>query len=69
MPLLRQKSKLDRQTKSLIRSDIINLQKAMRRVKPADMTPEQQQAIQDAKFKLEGSAEYAFQLLDNDAQV
>ena len=35
----------------------------------SSMTPEQQQAIQDAKFKLEGSAEYAFQLLDNDVQV
>ena len=67
--IVKTKKQLDRQTKSLIRSDIINLQKAMRRVKPADMTPEQQQAIQDAKFKLEGSAEYAFQLLDNDAQV
>ena len=67
--IVKTKKQLDRQTKSLIRSDIINLQKAMRRVKPADMTPEQQQTIQDAKFKLEGSAEYAFQLLDNDAQV
>lgn len=67
--IVKTKKQLDRQTKSLIRSDIINLQKAMRRVKPADMTPEQQQAIQDANFKLEGSAEYAFQLLDNDAQV
>lgn len=67
--IVKTKKQLDRQTKSLIRSDIINLQKAMRRVKPADMTPEQQQAIQDAKFKLEGSAEYAFQLLDNDVQV
>lgn len=67
--IVKTKKQLDRQTKSLIRSDIINLQKAMRRVKPADMTPEQQQAIQDAKFKLEGSAEYAFQLLDNDAPV
>ena len=67
--IVKTKKQLDRQTKSLIRSDIINLQKAMRRVKPSDMTPEQQQAIQDAKFKLEGSAEYAFQLLDNDVQV
>ena len=67
--IVKTKKQLDRQTKSLIRSDIINLQKAMRRVNPADMTPEQQQAIQDAKFKLEGSAEYAFQLLDNDAPV
>lgn len=67
--IVKTKKQLDRQTKSLIRSDIINLQKAMRRVKPANMTPEQQQAIQDAKFKLEGSAEYAFQLLDNDVQV
>lgn len=67
--IVKTKKQLDRQTKSLIRSDIINLQKAMRRVKPADMTPEQQQAIQDAKFKLKGSAEYAFQLLDNDVQV
>lgn len=67
--IVKTKKQLDRQTKSLIRSDIINLQKAMRRVKPADMMPEQQQAIQDAKFKLEGSAEYAFQLLDNDVQV
>ena len=58
--------KLDRPTKSLIRSDISNLRKAMRKVRPADMTPSQEEAIKDAKFKLEGSAEYAFKILDED---
>ena len=61
--LSKTKKQLDRQTKTMIRSDILNLQKAMRRVKPADMTPMQEEAIQNAKFKLEGSAEYAFRLL------
>ncbi len=62
--LLKTRKQLDKQTKNLIRSDIFNLQKAMRRVKPADMTPMQEEAIRNAKFKLEGSAEYAFKLLD-----
>ena len=58
--------KLDKPTKSLIRSDISNLRRAMRKVRPADMTPSQEDAIKDAKFKLEGSAEYAFKILDED---
>ncbi len=56
--------KLDRPTKTMIRSDIAELRKAMRKVRPADMTPMQEEAIKNAKFKLEGSAEYAFQILD-----
>ena len=64
--LARVGKKLDRPTKSLIRSDINNLRKAMRKVRPADMTPSQEEAIKDAKFKLEGSAEYAFKILDED---
>ncbi len=56
--------KLDRPTKTMIRSDIAELRKAMRKVRPADMTPSQEEAIRNAKFKLEGSAEYAFQILD-----
>ena len=59
------RKKLDRQTKNTIRQDMSNLEKAMRRVKPANMTPEQEQKIQDAKFRLEGSAEYAFRLMDD----
>ncbi|MBQ8662652.1 MAG: molecular chaperone DnaK [Eubacterium sp.] len=62
--LTKTRKQLDRQTKNLIRADIFALQKAMRRVKPADMTPMQEEAIHNAKFKLEGSAEYAFKLLD-----
>ena len=62
--LTKTRKQLDRQTKNLIRADIFALQKAMRRVKPADMTPMQEEAIRNAKFKLEGSAEYAFKLLD-----
>lgn len=64
--LVKTKKQLDRPTKSMIRSDIIELQKAMRRVKPADMTPDQEEAIKTAKFKLEGSAEYAFKLMDHE---
>lgn len=62
--LSKTRKQLDRQTKNLIRADIFALQKAMRRVKPADMTPMQEEAIKTAKFKLEGSAEYAFKLLE-----
>lgn len=61
--LTKTKKQLDRPTKNMIRADIMELQKAMRRVKPADMTPMQEEAIKNAKFKLEGSAEYAFKLL------
>lgn len=64
--LTKTKKQLDRSTKNMIRSDILNLQKAMRRVKPADMTPMQEEAIKNAKFQLEGSAEYAFKLLDEE---
>ncbi|MCU6761519.1 Heat shock protein 70 [uncultured Roseburia sp.] len=56
--------RLDRPTKSMIRSDIAELRKSMRKVKPADMSPSQEEAVKNAKFKLEGSAEYAFRLLD-----
>ena len=66
--LSKTKKQLDRGTKNTIRADISSLQKAMRRVKPADMTQEQESAIRDAKFKLEGSAEYAFRLMEDEPQ-
>lgn len=62
--LSRTKKQVDKSTKSTIRSDILNLQKAMRRVKADSMTPEQADAIRTAKFQLEGSAEYVFRLMD-----
>ncbi|MCD7866305.1 MAG: molecular chaperone DnaK [Clostridiales bacterium] len=62
--LSRTKKQVDKNTKSTIRSDILNLQKAMRRVKADSMTPEQADAIRTAKFQLEGSAEYVFRLMD-----
>ena len=60
--------RLDRPTKAMIRSDIAELRRTMRKVKPADMSPGQEAAIKTAKFKLEGSAEYAFKLLDEPDQ-
>ena len=60
--------RLDRPTKAMIRSDIAELRRTMRKVKPADMSPSQEEAIKTAKFKLEGSAEYAFKLLDEPDQ-
>ncbi len=58
------KKQLDRSTKSTIRSDIAQLQKALRRTKPDRMSPEQAQDIRTAMFQLEGSAAYAFQLME-----
>ncbi len=65
--LSKTKKQIDKSTKTTIRSDILNLQKAMRRVKPDNMTPEQAAAIRTAKFQLEGSAEYAFRLMDDNS--
>ncbi len=56
------KKGLDKNIKATIRSDIANLQKAMRKVKPDSMTPEQAEAIRSAKSQLESSAEYAFRV-------
>ncbi|MCC8029608.1 MAG: molecular chaperone DnaK [Lachnospiraceae bacterium] len=64
--LSRAKKQVDKNTKSTIRSDILNLQKAMRRVKADSMTPEQADAIRTAKFQLEGSAEYVFRMTDEE---
>ncbi len=63
------KKGVDKQTKQTIRNDIVNLQKVMRKVKPDSMTPEQAEAIRNAKFQLEGSAEYAFKALGEDTDV
>ncbi len=62
------KKGVDKQTKQTIRNDIVNLQKAMRKVKADSMTPEQAEAIRNAKFQLEGSAEYAFRALGESDQ-
>ncbi len=62
------KKGVDKQTKQTIRNDIVNLQKAMRKVKAESMTPEQAEAIRNAKFQLEGSAEYAFRALGESDQ-
>ncbi len=57
------KKGVDKQTKQTIRNDIVNLQKAMRKVKAESMTLEQAEAIRTAKFQLESSAEYAFRAM------
>ncbi len=62
--LAKTKKQLDRSTKATIRSDILALQKAMRRVKADSMTSEQAQQIRSAITCLEGSAEYAFRLME-----
>ena len=40
----------------MIKTDMNELRKAMKRVKPADMTPVQEEAIRSAKSRLEGSS-------------
>ncbi len=57
------KKQIDRNEKTKIRSDITNLQKTMRRVKPDSMTPEQAEAIRSAKALLEASSEHAFEVM------
>ncbi len=59
----RAKKQVDKNTKASVRADVANLQKAMRRVKPDTMTPEQAESIRSAKAQLETSAEYVFQVL------
>lgn len=54
--LSRNRKKIDRPTHSMIKTDISALKKAMRKVKPADMTSMQEEAIRSAKEKLEQSA-------------
>ncbi len=63
----RAKKQLDKNTKAAIRSDIMNLQKAMRKVKKPDyMTQEQAEDIRFAKSQLESSAEKAFEIMGDD---
>ncbi len=65
--LTKTKKQLDKSTKSTIRSDMANLQKTMRRVKADNMTPEQASEIRTAMSQLEGSAEYAFRLMEDES--
>ena len=54
--LMRNRKKIDRPTQAMIKADLNDLKHAMKRVKPADMTPMQEEAIRAAKTKLEGSS-------------
>ena len=54
--LMRNKKKIDKPTQSMIKTDMTDLKRAMKRVKPADMTPMQEEEIRSAKAKLEGSS-------------
>ena len=54
--LSRHKKEVDKPTQSMIKTDMNELRKAMKRVKPADMTPVQEEAIRSAKSRLEGSS-------------
>lgn len=54
--LMRNKKKIDKPTQSIIKTDMNDLKRAMKRVKPADMTPMQEEEIRSAKAKLEGSS-------------
>ena len=54
--LMRNKKKIDKPTQSMIKTDMNDLKRAMKRVKPADMTPMQEEEIRSAKAKLEGSS-------------
>ncbi|MCD8301171.1 MAG: molecular chaperone DnaK [Clostridiales bacterium] len=60
------RKELDKSSRTTIRNDIVNLEKAMRKVKADSMTPEQKDAIENAKYQLEGSAEYAFRLMGDE---
>ncbi|MCD8151740.1 MAG: molecular chaperone DnaK [Clostridiales bacterium] len=64
--LSKEKKQLDKSSKQTIRSDIAGLQKALRRVKADSMTPEQAHEIRSAMSMLEGSAEYAFKLMEEE---
>lgn len=54
--LSRNGKQIERNQKSLIKSDIANLRKSMRFIKPADLTPTQTESIRLAKQKLEDSS-------------
>ena len=54
--LMRNRKKIGRPTQAMIKADLNDLKHAMKRVKPADMTPMQEEAIRAAKTKLEGSS-------------
>ncbi len=54
--LMRNKKKIDKPTQSMIKTDMNDLKRAMKRVKPANMTPMQEEEIRSAKAKLEGSS-------------
>lgn len=54
--LMRNRKKIDRPTQSMVKSDVSVLKHAMKRVKPADMTPIQEEEIRIAKTKLESSS-------------
>lgn len=60
--LSRNKKTLDKPTQKQIKTDIAELQKAMRRIKPADMTQEQEAAIRSAKARLESSSKAVTEL-------
>lgn len=60
--LMRNKKKIDKPTHSMIKTDMNDLKRAMKRVKPADMTPMQEEEIRAAKTKLEGSSKFVTDL-------
>ena len=60
--LMRNKKKIDKPTQSMIKTDMNDLKRAMKRVKPADMTPMQEEEIRAAKTKLEGSSKFVTDL-------
>ncbi len=60
--LMRNKKKIDKPTQSMIKADLNDLKRAMKRVKPADMTPMQKEEISSAKTKLENSSKFVTDL-------
>ena len=46
----------------MIKADLNDLKRAMKRVKPADMTPMQKEEISSAKTKLENSSKFVTDL-------
>ena len=54
--LSRNKKQIDKPTQAMIKTDMNELRKAMKRVKPADLTPSQEETIRAAKAKLETSS-------------
>ncbi|MBQ0059550.1 MAG: Hsp70 family protein, partial [Lachnospiraceae bacterium] len=55
--LRKNKKNLDRSSVQMIKSDMAALAKAIRKVKPTEMTPEQMANIRDAKARLDMSSE------------